>query len=529
MTIRWWWLATMVVCGVAVACSSSTSNRDGSGNDADDESFVWPDTAEVTPQPEVDATPADEAEGDLAEAVEPAPDVAEPTPDVAEPTPDVAPEDTAPEIEPPPDPPVITPGLRCTPGNGDPVTIYDLRDPACPRHPGTIPTTSPGIPVLLQGVVVTANFVNHTKDTMFVQEEAGGPYSGISVYKGPKLLGEIFVGDRVDVEGEVTDYFGQIQVAVTNSGSVTKVGDGAPPAPLDIPHPSHVATDGPVADAFQGVLLRVHDVTVLNTKPDCPKEWGEFSVSGDPWVPGFLGLRVDDMGDWTYAPAVGDQMATITGPLAFTFANSKLEPRDDADLTVTLQGTGGQTKCVNTGCLVADYVAATDTWVPSAESGALVLSEIQYNPAAADTHSEWFELYNPGNAPVPLAGYTLSDCVLAPSFQFTFTEGTVPAHGVLVFGNSTDPDLNGGAAVDVAYGTAFPLPNTVGTLLLRDPSGSLVDQVAYSAFSPWETKAGHSIELQGPGLDNTKAESWATSTKKYGEAGSYGTPGEINW
>ena len=519
MAIRSRLLVLFGACALTLAACSSSNGNDGPAGDTA-EGFVWPDSSETSADTPAELPP---------DAAEPTPDVAEPAPDSAEPAPDVAPQDTAPEIVPPPDPPVVTPGLHCTPGNGDPVTIYDLRDPACPRHPGSVPTTSPGLPVQLLGVVVTANFTGTTKDTMFVQEEAGGPFSGLAVYKGPKLLGELFVGDRVDVEGEVTEFYGQLQVSVTGSGSVTKVADGAPPAPFDIPHPSHVATDGPVAEAFEGVLLRVHDVSVLSTRPDCPQEWGEFSVQGDPWVPGFLGLRVDDMGDWTYGPALGDELATITGPLAFTWDNAKLEPRDDADLAVTLVGTGGQTKCVNTGCLVATYDAANDTWVPSDESGTLVISEIQYNPAGPDTTSEWFELYNPGNAPIDLTGYTLSDCVMVPNFQVTFTGGTVPAHGVRVFGNSTDPGLNGGAAVDQAYGDAFPLPNTVGTLLLRDPSGGLVDQVAYSRFTPWQAKVGHAIELQGAALDNTKPDSWAPSSQKYGEAGSYGTPGETNW
>lgn len=522
VTIRSWFLVLATMSALAMgACSSSDAGSDGDDDAADAaaDNLVWPDA------------PADTPDGaEPQEVAEPAPDAAEPTPDAVEPLPDVAPEDVAPEIEPPPDPPVITPGEHCTPGNGDPVTIYDLRDPACPRHPASVPTTTPGLPVRFEGVVVSANFVGTTKDTMFVQEETGGAYSGLAIYKGAQLLGDLYVGDRVDVEGEVTDFFGQLQIQISgNGGSVEKVGDGAPPVPFDIPHPSHVATDGPVAEAFEGVLVRVHDVTVQSTRPDCPQEWGEFSVQGDPWVPGFLGLRIDDMGDWTYAPSLGDEMATIAGPLAFTWDNAKLEPRDDADLTVTLKGTGGQTKCVNTGCLVATYDAGSDTWTPADESGALVISEIQYNPANADTTSEWIELYNPGSAAVDLTGWQVSDCGIAPNFQHVFAGGVVPPKGVLVIGNSTDQDLNGSAGVDVAYGADFPLPNTVGTVLLRDPTGTLVDQVAYSRFEPWPAKVSHAIELQGAGLDNTKPDSWDTSDQKYGDAGSFGTPGDVNW
>jgi hypothetical protein len=525
VTIRSWFLVLLSVSALSlVACSSSDNGSTDTDDDAAPDQVTWPD---ASPDTATDVAP--EAAEPAPEATEPG-DVAEPSPDVVEPVPDVAPEDVAPEIEPPPDPPVVTPGANCTPGSGAPVTLYDLRDPACPRYPGNFPTSTPGLPVTFEGLVVTANFVGSTKDTMFVQEEEGGPYSGIAIYKGGQLLPDLFVGDRVDVEGEVTDFFGQLQVQISgNGGSVEKVGDGAPPVPFDIPHPSHVATDGAVAEAFEGVLVRVHDLKVLNTRPDCPQEWGEFSVEGDPWVPGFLGLRVDDMGDWTYAPGVGDELATITGPLAFTWDNTKLEPRDDADLAVTLKGAGGQTKCVNTGCLVATYDAGTDTYTPGAESGTLVISEIQYNPASADTTSEWFELYNPGGAAVELAGWKLSDCGLLPNFSFVFEGGTVPAHGVLVVGNSTDPALNGDADVDLAYGDAFPLPNTVGTLLLHDANGTLVDQVGYSRFEPWEAEASHSIELEAPGLDNTKATSWSVAEKKYGDAGSYGTPGKVTW
>jgi len=529
MTMRVWGAVGLLVAGLwLAACSSSdTSEGEGDGRDTAGESA---DADAVSPEVDVaepdvsDAAPEAEVDEDVAEPQPEIEDVAEPQPEIADVEPDIP-------VEPPPEPPVIEPGLHCSPAGQGIKTIYDLRDPACPAYvaEADLPTSQPGMPVSFTGVVVNANFTGSTKDTMFVQEEEGGPYSGLAIYKGAQTLGDIAVGDRVDVEGEITNYFGQVQLSLSAGGEVTKVGAGAAPEPFLISHPIHVATDGAVSQAFQGVLVRVEDVTVIDTRPDCPQEWGEFAVRGTPPVPNSLGLRVDDMGDWTYVAQVGDRLGSITGPLAFTWDNTKMVPRDDADLVVDEVGQGGQTKCVATGCLVAVMDIDTGALVPAPELGTLVISEILYNPVGEDTDKEWLEIANPGATPVSLAGWTLRDCGVAPERVIPLPDEILDAGDVFIIGRESNYADNGGVPVDLEIGDAFPLPNTVGTILLYDADQMLVDQVQYERFQPWLAEAGRALELKDWKLDNTLPDSWRLATKSYGDDENKGTPGTVPW
>ena len=53
-------------------------------------------------------------------------------------------------------------------------------------------------------LIVTGVF----SDTVFVQEQPGGPYSGISVFLGANYSGNFAVRDVVNVEGYYHEYFG---------------------------------------------------------------------------------------------------------------------------------------------------------------------------------------------------------------------------------------------------------------------------------------------------------------------------------
>lgn len=519
-------IAVLLIVLLSVFACGSESDSDGGNGTGDTDSEVTQgdsipgETDSMSDVAETDAEVDETTEPEL-EIVEVAEEVAEVSPGETE----VA--DTGPDLPPAviPDPPEIVAGQHCTPAGQGIQAVYDIKDPSCPNHPYPVPTSNPGIPVELEGLVVTANFVVDKTDGMFVQDPMGGPYSGVAIFKGSKLLDEIQVGDLVDVKGSLTDYFGQLQISLEGDGTVEKVGSaGAEPEPFDISHPSHVASDGPVAEAFNGMLIRVQDLTVVDTRPDCPHDWGEFLVRGDPEAPGTYGLRVDDMGDWSeYEPEVGDTISAITGPLAYAFENHKIEPRTDADIEVSTKGQGGQTKCVNTGCLVVEYDADGEPF-PAAESGALVIGEIMYNAWGSDVDREWFELYNPMGTAVDLTGWTIQDCAVQPQYSIAL-EGTVDPYDVMVLGSESNYADNGGVPVDLEYGLTFPLPNTVGTLVMFDALGNLVDQVEYSRFGDWPFQTGHSIQLDHPESDNTKPGSWSVSNDEYGDGTNYGTPG----
>ncbi len=420
------------------------------------------------------------------------------TPDLVQP--DLVPADV------PPVPDVQAEFGDCSPSGG-PRNIYDLQNPDCPDHISPEPTANPGVPITLEGVIVTGRF----SDTFFVQEVNGGPYSGIAVFSHGMPTDDLEPGTIITVDGNYTEYFDNSQLYLT---SFEITGKTAAPEPWIPEHPSHLATESPVAELFEGVLVRVEEVKTIHTKPDCPEEYGEFAVTGN--------LRIDDMGV-KWKAHLGDEFTSITGPLHYAFGNFKIEPRTDTDLIVTKEG--GATaisKCIASECQVQASNPGTK---------AVVITEVMADAVGDDTGQEWIELYNSGSSTVDISGWELRDC--GSQVWPIVGGGLVIAPGkYLVLGYASSPSMNGGAPVDVAYGTAFYLPNTLGSVLLFDgtgPQATLVDQTRYSRFEPWTVfKVGKSIERVSATADGTLPASWKTGTKEYGTAGNLGTPGAKN-
>jgi cysteine-rich repeat protein len=153
----------------------------------------------------------------------------------------------------------------------------------------------------------------------------------------------------------------------------------------------------------------------------------------------------------------------------------------------------------------------------------LVMAEIMPNPdAVSDDKGEWIELYNPTNKPVDLAGWTLksagwSHTVLVAG-PFAGKSLQVPAKGYVIVAAVADPALNNGLDVlyawkDVQQGGNFQLGNTTtDTVQLVNPSGKLVDEVAYGKL-PW--LAGNSAMCKPDCLtasDNDKPECWVPAS-----------------
>lgn len=201
---------------------------------------------------------------------------------------------------------------NCSDAGGD-YTIFQLQqDEVCPNTAG----------VTVTGAVVTSG-LTFKKDGFFIEDPAGGEYSGIFVYVGANnaLMVDVKPGDIVTVSGTFDEFYAASQLEAT---SVEITGTGTVPA-AEVVDPADVATGGPKAEAYEGVLIRVENVTVAENL-----DFGEWTVDG--------GLRVDELffalNEWT-EPSPGTKYDSITGPLAYNFDNTKISPRDAADLVST--------------------------------------------------------------------------------------------------------------------------------------------------------------------------------------------------
>ena len=162
--------------------------------------------------------------------------------------------------------------------------------------------------------------------------------------------------------------------------------------------------------------------------------------------------------------------------------------------------------------------------VPTA-AGDVLITEVMPKAAAGNPDAgEWFELMNPGDQPLDLAGCVLADSN-PPGVPITASV-IVPAHGYVVFAVSNDAQANFGLVAPVVY-TGFALSNE-GEPLSLTCGGVLVDRVSWTANMVHE---GVAMQLSADRLSataNDQAASWCSSTASYGTAGKKGTPGAAN-
>lgn len=188
------------------------------------------------------------------------------------------------------------------------------------------------IPEIQQGVVAEGSTVvvenvvvisppTFEGDTFYVQDPSGGEYSGIAVYMFDAMGLGVTVGDRLTFEAQYAEYFGQSQLVIPDPSALETLGTGAMPA-ATLVMAADVATGGADQLAFEGVLVRVDDVTVTQAA----NMYGEWQVDGV--------LPVDDLFFATgwIEPAVDTAFASITGVMTYSFEVAKLAPTGPADL-----------------------------------------------------------------------------------------------------------------------------------------------------------------------------------------------------
>lgn len=458
-----------------------------------------------------DATPIDmrrqirDAEVDLGPDAMPPPDdmgVVEgdmtPQPlDMAPPAPDSGIEPVCQQTpEPPPQAPIDM-NRRCR--QGGPLRIRDLRDMRCPDWQ-VYPTRLPGAAVTLEEAIVTGVF----DDAFTIQDPEGGAYSALWVYNQRRELQDMLQpGHVVRIEGQLIEFFTLTEL-VPDQGGISIVGQAPVPAPVVVSDSSRIADGGDLVEALESVLLTVPYTRVIDTAPDCPSDFGMFVVSGN--------LRIGREVDYDYAPARNDVIVSVTGVLHFSFDHQKVYPRGDADIE-TVDCGGLPDKCEAEECPVM---------VGDAETGRVIITEFQNNPAGDDNLREYVELYNPNAQPQPLAGWWMQDC----GGNRVDLQGQIPARGYHVRARSTNRDLNGGVAANGDMGDFF-LPNGYGSILLYNEQGDLVDQVRYAPGGEegWpDRRPGQAAELLEPAGDNNDGAAWVAGRDEYGEGGS-GTPG----
>jgi predicted extracellular nuclease len=204
-------------------------------------------------------------------------------------------------------------------GSGTETTVVDIKKEII----------KDGAKVILKDVVVTAvdGYGQYTGD-MYIQDAAGGEYSGIKMFKNQRgdggQISDLKPGDHIKVEGTVKHWTGSATsqfpdgryvieledntVTLLQPGTTTKVDE----VTVD------KITKDPDAAKWEAALVKVKDVGVL-TLPD--PQYADFKVTG--------GLAVDD-DLYPHSPQIGDCI-TVTGISVYFYA-FRLNPRSAADI-----------------------------------------------------------------------------------------------------------------------------------------------------------------------------------------------------
>jgi len=164
--------------------------------------------------------------------------------------------------------------------------------------------------------------------------------------------------------------------------------------------------------------------------------------------------------------------------------------------------------------------SATPTTTPSSEpiaapSGSILINEVAWVGTLASAIDEWIELYNPGEKPMELLGWTLTD----GGDILVELEGSLAPGGYFLL-ERTDDSAIVNIAADLTYSGS--LSNTGEIISLYDPTGNLVD-LANASGGGWpagDAASRASMERLGGG--------WGTFTGYHGngtDAGGQPVPG----
>lgn len=171
------------------------------------------------------------------------------------------------------------------------------------------------------------------------------------------------------------------------------------------------------------------------------------------------------------------------------------------------------------------YTGAT---VADLAPGDLVINEVMQSPLAVeDDLGEWIEVVNRSGAEVDLQG--LSIATSDGDEAVIGTALVVPDGAYVVFAAFADPAVNGGLAVDAAWGWDLGLRGSGMTLELRYGTVRL-DAITYDNGLTFPDPEGASMSLAPGALDaaaNDDGANWCEAVSTYGD-GDRGTPGAPN-
>ncbi|HEY1912115.1 MAG TPA: lamin tail domain-containing protein, partial [Vicinamibacterales bacterium] len=301
--------------------------------------------------------------------------------------------------------------------------------------------------VRIHGVVSTIDFRGGNGIEYYVQDGTGG----VDLFNTATNFGPFAIGDRVEAVGTITQFFGLTEITVS---SMSLLSHDAAPAARVITLAQLAAGGG---EAFEGQLVKVAGVRITS---------GSF-------------------------PALNSS-ATVTIADATGTAQLYIDSDTDIDGTATPNGSLTVTGVVGQHASTTldngyQIIPSALTDIVAGGTASIVISEFRLHGSAGG-NDEFVEIYNNGDGPADISGYTLRGSNNAGA---NGVRATVPAN-VILPGRShylfTNAAANG-YSLSVPGNVTYPTGITDdGGLALFTPGagGTVVDAVGLSAGSAFK-------------------------------------------
>ncbi|MBD3168536.1 MAG: T9SS type A sorting domain-containing protein [candidate division Zixibacteria bacterium] len=187
----------------------------------------------------------------------------------------------------------------------------------------------------------------------FYLQADGCEWNGVYVYDDGVAP---CIGDSLYVRGTVTEYFGVTEITSVDSFYVFDSG-------LDVMEPCSLGTDdlaggcSATAEAWEGVLVALYDVTILTDQDSYGQNWIRDANGIDSI---YLDDEMYKYGDFAPnpTPAQGDTYDMIVGVVHYSYGEYRLYPRGGYDFTPAGNVTIAQVQmqeCEGNGCFPSYY------------------------------------------------------------------------------------------------------------------------------------------------------------------------------
>lgn len=360
----------------------------------------------------------------------------------------------------------------------------------------------------VQGVIVTG--ISATKTGLFVQEPAGGQFSGVWVYvgkMGPDITG-LAVGDEVDITGSILEFNDLTEI---DASLGTVVATGVKGVNI-MPEPLTLATlaDPVMAEPWEAVHIRVTgaplDLTQINNLVEYLLKSGNNGIIIDD----LLYASLMDKASFPQI-GIGASFTAAAGPLNQSIGVYKIAPRTKADL----EGYKPPANPMN--------------GVEDLKAGDLVVSEIMFNPTCAQDNCEWIEVYNNTASAVDLMGLVIQDDAQNPNAQGKVTVPAIVDPGkFVVLGLKTMVTWPYAEPPAAFYGNNPLLGNSGDQVFLKNSTLTIDSTAKYPTPAMNE---GHSFKLDPTKLnavDNDNAMNWCFSSVLFFMDKEWGSPKAAN-